>query len=288
MGAGVYRYDTTSDKFTNFTMQDGLNDNNIESVFEDKAGNIWFGTAHGVCRYDGKTFTDITTKESLCKFDINCILEDKNGNFWFGTNGYGVCCYNPSTSAITHFTMEQGLGSNAVQCIFEDKSGNLWLGERAGGVCRYDTTSSRFTQVNGEGYLSSQIMSIIQDKTGNIWFVNLYNGLCRYDGKSYTHFTKDNGLCNDTITSIYADKKENLWLGSDAGHWDTGSAGLCRYNPTTGVSTHFSEKDGITKSNVWTILEENDGTIWVGTKGGLYRYHSPSGKFIEYTYKVNN
>ena len=78
MGAGVYRYDAFSGKFTNFTKQDGLNDNNIESVFEDKAGNLWFGTNNGACRYDGKRFTDVTTKEGLCKFDINCILEDRN------------------------------------------------------------------------------------------------------------------------------------------------------------------------------------------------------------------
>ena len=294
--AGVYRYDALSRRFTNFTMKDGLPTNNVSSILEDRAGNFWFSTESGVCRYDpsaalrtgSKSFTDITSKEGLCKFYVNCILEDRTGNFWFGTNGYGVCRYNPASGAITNFTKEQGLGSNAVQCILEDKAGHLWFGERAGGVCRYDSASGRFTKVNGEGCLSSQIMSIIQDKTGNIWFVNLYNGLCRYDGKSFTHFTEENGLCNDTITCIYEDKKGNLWFGSDAGKSGTGSAGLCRYNPTSGVSTHFTEKDGIAKSNVWTIVEDNDGNIWVGTKGGLYRYHFPSGRFIDYTFKVNS
>ncbi|MBL0262279.1 MAG: hypothetical protein IPQ05_00100 [Leptospiraceae bacterium] len=208
MGAGVYRYDVASDKSTNFTKEDGLNNNNVESVFEDKAGNLWFGTDNGVCRYDGKSFTDVTTKEGLCKSEINCILEDRNGNFWFGTNGYGVCRYNPATGAVTNFTEKQGLGSNGVQCILEDKSGNLWFGERAGGVSRYDSTSGRFTKV--DGCFSSQIMDIREDKTGNIWFVNLYRGLCRYDGKSYTHFTKENGLCNDTIDCIYEDKRETF------------------------------------------------------------------------------
>ena len=287
-GAGVFRFDAATGVRTNLTEKDGLCANNVSCMLEDKTGNLWFGTEVGVCCYDGKSFTDITAKVGLCiKYYVNCILEDRNGNFWFGTNGYGVCRYNPVTGAVTGFTKEQGLGSNAVQCILEDKAGNLWFGERAGGVCRYNTASGRFTKVDGDGYLSSQIMNIIQDKTGNIWFVNLYNGLCRYNGKSFTHLTKENGLCTDTITSIYEDKKGNLWLGSDAGRWETGSAGLCRYNPTSGVSTRFTEKDGITKSNVWTIVEDNDETIWVGTKGGLYRYHSPTGKFIDYTYKVN-
>jgi len=292
--AGVYRYNAATGGFTNFTERDGLCDNNVGSIIEDKAGNLWFSSENGVCRYDGKSFTRFTMNE-MCPFDIGLLLEERNGNFWFGSNGYGICRYNPATGAITHFTKEDGLGSNTVQCMLEDKAGNLWVGERAGGVCRYDTVSGKFIKVNGDGCFSSQIMSIIEDKTGNIWFVNLYDGLCRFDpsaslragGKSlptgqagFTHFTVENGLCSDTITCIYEDKKGNLWFGSDAGKSSTGRAGLCRYNPTSGVSTHFTEKDGITKSNVWTIVEDNDGNIWVCTKGGLYRYHALSGRFI--------
>ena len=284
-GAGVYRYDAATGVRTNLKERDGLCANSVSCILEDKTGNLWFGTEVGVCCYDGKSFTDITTKVGLCiKYYINCILEDRNGNFWFGTNGYGVCRYNPVTGAVTHFTKEQGLSSNAVQCILEDKAGNLWFGERAGGVCRYDTASSRFTKVNGDGYLSSQIMSIIQDKTGNIWFVNLYSGLCRYDGKSYTHFTEGHGLCNDTIDCIYEDKKGNLWFGSDT-KWNTGGGGVCRYDGKS--FTRFSTKEGLANSDVWTVVEDNVGNIWVGTRDGLFRYDSPKGKFIDYTDRVN-
>ena len=127
-------------------------------------------------------------------------------------------------------------------------------------------------------------MDIKEDKTGNIWFVNLYNGLCRYDGKSYTHFTKENGLCNDTIDCIYEDKKGNIWVGSDT-KWNTGGGGLCRYDGKS--FTRFSTIDGLANSDVWTIVEDNDGNIWIGTRGGLFRYHSPSGMFINYTHKMN-
>ncbi len=291
-GAGVYRYDVATGVRANLTERDGLCANNVSCIFEDKAGNLWFGTANGVCRYDGKSFTDMTTKVGLCiKYYVNCILEDRNGNFWFGTNGYGVCRYNPVTGAVTNFTKEQGLGSNAIQCILEDKAGNLWFGERAGGVCRYDTTSGRFTKVNGEGCFSDQIMSIIEDKTGNIWFANLYNGLCRYNPTSseFTHFTEENGICGNVVTCIYEDKKGNLWFSSGvnkSGIIRTESRGLCRYDGKS--YTLFTAKDGLADMDVWTIVEDNDGNIWVGTRSGLFRYHSASGKFINYTYKANN
>ncbi len=285
MGNGIYRYDAVSGKFSHFTKQDGLNDNNCESIYEDKAGNLWFSTENGVCRYDGKSFTNISAKEGLDKFNINCILEDRTGNIWIGSDGWGVCRYNPVSGAVTTFTKEHGLGSNAVQCILEDKTGNLWFGERAGGVCRYDSTSGRFIKVDGEGCFSSQMMNIKEDKAGNIWFVNLYSGLCRYDGKSYTHLTEENGLCNDTINCILIDKVGNLWVGSDT-KWNTGAGGVCRYDGKS--FTRFSTKDGLTNSDVFSIVEDMDGNIWVCTRGGLFRYHSPSGKFIDYTQKVNS
>jgi ligand-binding sensor domain-containing protein len=290
-GKGLYRYDAASGQFSNFTKQDGLNDNYIKSIYADKAGNLWFGTGQGVCFYDGRSFTDITTKKGVCKFDVNCILEDRTGNFWFGMNGYGVCRYDPVSGEITGFTKEHGLGSDAVQCILEDKAGNLWFGERAGGVSRYDPASGRFTSVNGGGCFSNQIMGIIEDRTGNIWFANLYEGLCRYNPLSgeYTHFTEKDGLCGNVVTCIYEDKKGNIWFGSGAnqkGIIKTKPGGLCRYDGKS--FTSFTSTDGLGNMDVLTIVEDNEGHIWVGTRGGLFRYHSHSGRFISYTHKVNS
>jgi streptogramin lyase len=62
---------------------------------------------------------------------------------------------------------------------------------------------------------------VLQDTKGNIWFTN-WIGAYRYDGKSFTTFTKNNGLCNDAVTRIIEDKKGNLWFG--------GNGGLFRYD----------------------------------------------------------
>lgn len=288
IGAGVYRYDGISGKFTNFTMKDGLLSNNVSSLIEDRAGNLWIGTESGVNRYDGKTFTDVTMKNGLCGSFVNCVFEDRTGNLWFGTNGYGVCRYDPRSNEYTHFTKDDGLGSDAVQCIYEDKAGKLWFGERAGGVSIYDLASNRFTKFEGGACLGTQVMSIIEDKTGNIWFANLYEGLCKYNPvtSEFTHITEENGLCSNIVTGIYEDKKGNLWIGSDSANRDKNGGGLCRYDGNS--YKQFTTTDGITQMNVWCVLEDKDGVIWVCTKGGLYRYHSPSGKFIDYTYKINS
>jgi len=164
VGNGVYRYDAFTGHRTILTEREGLCANKVHSIFEDKVGNLWFTTAKGICRYDGKSFTPITIKEGLWNNAVSCILEDKNGNFWFGTNGWGIYRYDPSANktdgkSVIQFTTKEGLGSDAVQCMLQDKSGNIWVGERAGGVCQYNSATGRFTKAKGTCF-SSQIMSI--------------------------------------------------------------------------------------------------------------------------------
>jgi ligand-binding sensor domain-containing protein len=62
----------------------------VIDIYEDKTGNIWFGTLTGASRYDGKSFQNLWMNEGLHNNDINSILEDKHGKFWFGTQGTGL------------------------------------------------------------------------------------------------------------------------------------------------------------------------------------------------------
>jgi ligand-binding sensor domain-containing protein len=71
--------------FTHFTEKEGLIDNKVWCIEQDRTGNLWFGTFHrGVSKYDGKSFTYFTDKEGLTSNYARCILEDKRGNLWFG------------------------------------------------------------------------------------------------------------------------------------------------------------------------------------------------------------
>ena len=85
LGNGIYRYDAVSWKSSHFTKQYGFNDNNSESIYEDEAGNPWFSTNKGVCRYDGKSFTRFSTKEVHTNSDVFSIIENLDGNIWVCT-----------------------------------------------------------------------------------------------------------------------------------------------------------------------------------------------------------
>ncbi|MFN0202997.1 MAG: two-component regulator propeller domain-containing protein, partial [Bacteroidia bacterium] len=130
MSDGAIRYDGKS--FTYFSTKEGLCDNTVASIAEDKAGNIWLGTHNGVVKYDGKTFTNFTEKEGIsgagCK-----ILVDSKGNIWAGTN-HGAFFYNGSyfapfelpKPALEKMSYKWEVGK--VWEIKEDSKGNIWFG----------------------------------------------------------------------------------------------------------------------------------------------------------------
>ena len=145
-------------------------------IYEDKAGNIWFGAS----RYDGKSFRNFTTKDGFPSNSIRLLLEDKTGKLWFGAQGENMFVYDGKT--FTVLKNKDGKAFNNVWSIIEDKKGNIWFGD-VDGLWRYD--GSTFTKVSQRG-----AYAIIEDKKGNIWTTGAVNpngnvwALSRYDAKS--------------------------------------------------------------------------------------------------------
>jgi ligand-binding sensor domain-containing protein/serine phosphatase RsbU (regulator of sigma subunit) len=267
----------------------GMPSSYVNCVYEDKSGNLWFGTnGGGVSKYDGESFMHYTEKEGLNNNDIVSILEDKSGNIWFGTYGGGVSKYDGES--FIHYTEKEGLSNNDVWSILEDKSGNIWFGTYGGGVSKYDpsaklrTGSESFTHyTEKEGLSSNYVRSILEDKSGNLWFGTYGGGVSKYDGESFIHYTEKEGLSNNYVRSILEDESGNLWFATNGG-------GVSKYDPSAKLRTgsesftHYTEKEGLSNNYVWSILEDKSGNLWFGTKGGgVSKYDGES--FIHYTEK---
>jgi ligand-binding sensor domain-containing protein len=165
-----------------------------ERIFEDKAGNIWFGgrTNKGVYRYDGKSVTNLKLEELFQHGPKPKAhnwgwpqVQDKKGNIWFSNWG-GV--YRYDGKSFTSFTEKDGLSGNMVTRIIEDKKGNLWFGGD-GGLTRYDgNTFTRFT--TNDGLPNLGIWSILEDRRGSLWVGTRETGLYLYDGKTLITYSE--------------------------------------------------------------------------------------------------
>ncbi|GAB4018915.1 hypothetical protein GCM10028808_54840 [Spirosoma migulaei] len=173
-GSGVYYYDGKS--FQHVTTEKGLANNQVSTIYEDKAGTIWFGTNGGVSRYDGKSFRNFTIEGGLSTNDVNSILEDKTGKLWFGTRGYTYVYDGKTFSVFSH----KGTSFGDIWSIIEDRKGTIWLGG-GNGLWRFDSGAiTQFTQ--------NPILHVFEDKKGNIWTSSQIApgrfGLFRNDEKS--------------------------------------------------------------------------------------------------------
>lgn len=238
LSKGVARYDGSSLRY--FSTKDGLCGNAVVSVVEDKAGNIWFGTQSGLSRYDGKTFTNFTEAEGLCHFRVSNLLIDKTGTLWVGTWG-GVCVYNGV--AFTPFTVP-----------VPDVD-----------IAPYHSTMNWVTEV-------------MEDSRGNIWFGRDGYGACRYDGRTFTHFTKKDGLASNNVQVIAEDRQGNIWFGSRVAENDhpdpakrTGDGGVNRFDGQKMIQ--FPGVEGLSKNETYAIHTDKAGNVWIGAnKLGVYRY----------------
>jgi ligand-binding sensor domain-containing protein len=226
---------------------------------------MWFGTDHGISRYDGKNWRTYTTNDGLASNNIWVITQDNQDNLWFGTND-GVSCYDGSRWRT--FTNKDGLAGNNVGAIAQDNKGNLWFGTK-GGVSRYDGSNwSTFTHEDGLPYLGSYgaITAIFLDNKCNLWFAAQDGGVSRYDGTTWQAFTigtrpkaTDPMAMPGPLPSVEAiaqDKQGNLWFGTNGG-------GVTRYDGTTWKT--FTSKDGLAGNSISAILTDKQGNVWFAT-----------------------
>jgi len=294
-GEGAYRYNGKS--FANFTTKDGLCNNSVGAIIQDKSGNILLGTNRGICIYDGKKFTKHPVPDTL---SITCMLEDKDGNLWFGTRRNGIYRYNGKTldNFLSNNDHKFNLGNNnqLILDMLQDKNGNIWFSSwNGGGAWRYDgkgfknfippvdyykTNQDKRNSGNPQNtlghlpnsfYAPSQdyitddmIFSMTEDKAGNIWFATRDHGACRYDGKTFTSFGTKEGFLSRGTYAIFEDKNGDLWFTTE-------SDGVWCYDGK--AIKNFTENDGLINNAVMTVLEDSAGNLWFGTKWfGLSRF----------------
>jgi streptogramin lyase len=284
---GIICYDGKA--FTNITLKENLIHFHVLSLFEDKAGNLWFGTVRGgLYKYDGKTFTLFTTENGLTDNTVQCMLEDKAGNIWFGTDA-GVSRYNvvANSGEMLGFTKKDGFTDEHVSSIIEDKTGKLWFGTHDG-IYLFDGKQFSVFE-NKEGLLFKDIRSLLEDKNGNIW-IAMGAGLWRYD-PTVTNDRSFTELMKNPVSYLFEDKAGNIWLSviesnaHDPNVKQDFKMVLLRYDleTTNGNSfTRIIEKYKPKDVQVFGITEDKDGNIWFGTMKGVCRYDAAASKTFTY------
>ena len=291
--------------FNHLTVDDGLSNNDVNAVLQDKTGFIWFGTEDGLNRYDGYKFKifrhDPSDSNSLSDNSIWSLIEDHSGNIWIGTKDGILNKFNPKTEKFTRWEIKSNLTKeNSVKYIYEDSKGNIWVGSYKDGLYRLNISTNKLdhwrSDPNDEKTLShNYVQAINEDNSGNI-LIGTYIGFNVFNPNSKNQEFKryfQNGNTNNHLSNnlIWAFSKSTInsnitWIGT--------------YNNLTKFDSERSLFEIIKIPNPdnllygtgsGSVLEEvidGENIIWTDSYSGLLRMNLNTGETTRFRNDENN
>ncbi len=286
----------TTLKFKKLTSNEGLSQNFISDIYQDKYGFIWIGTKDGLNRYDGYEFKvyrhnpfDTT---SLSGNFIHTIFEDSKGKLWVGSNSLDL--FIPENNAFKRIDLNlrnssaDPTRSNKINSITEDLNGYLWLGTDDG-LIRYEPqsgTSRLFYQQQERGTSLSDNLILSLATDDSLIIIGTQNGMKLLNIKKVTAdsatFTRISHLpaselitSKRTILTQFRYSSQIIYAGTPSG--------LIKINLSTRES-EFIPYRGHTFFPFWhnrilSIVQDKNGNLWFACSGGLVIYNPISGYF---------
>jgi signal transduction histidine kinase/ligand-binding sensor domain-containing protein len=279
-------------RFAHVSTPHGLSQTRVQQIVQDDQGFLWFGTQHGLNRYDGYTFRVFTHDpariHSLGGVYIFSLFKDRAGYLWIGSDD-ALDRFDPRTETFTHYRLQRPGADETGVTVFhinQDHEGEIWLATGSG-LFRLDPDTGRTTLFQHDltdslSLASNDVKSTLEDRNHRFW-VATRSGLDEFDrstGKVRLHVPISKPVREFLA---YEDRDGLLWLGYASG----GGAGLSSYDPKSNVLSDyaFAAKDvrSAAFTGIYAIAQDHDGALWLGTGGmGLLKLDRSAKKFLRY------
>lgn len=292
-------------KFESFTTNEGLSNNSVVDIENDKDGGLWMATWDGLNYFDGHKFVTykhhINNKNSIPGNYVLDVDRDAKGTIWIFTNEGKVARY---------------LGNQQFQNFqFVGKPANLTISKKGNALVRvgsnyYEFVKGAFVKSANNSiqtekyqvfrdmllakYPSLIINDILKDKTGNIWIATRRDGLYIIPNSSRNlqnaqidHYVFDlyspYSFNSNEIVRLHTDIFGNVWLGQKDGGVSMayqGSELISSVTPHPVIYPHLPSE------TIRAITKDFSGQVWLGYyTQGLYYYDYPTGCYLQYTFK---
>jgi signal transduction histidine kinase/ligand-binding sensor domain-containing protein len=272
------------------------------ALHRGERGTVWVGTTIGVHVVERGGAVGWRMGKQIARLPgpVSVMLEDAAGSLWIGTRHDGL--WRKSVHGTEHWGVAEGMPDNAIRTLFVDDEKNLWVGMLTGGLSRWregafapigteervsrgyaavpfaDSRGDLWLGTWGEGLFrrhagvvervslpgvpnAEPIRSMAEDREGKVWVGTWFHGVYRYDGRRFTQFLTGAESPGNAMSVLLASRVGALWVGT----YD----GVLRYPrgvPVVGKAEHLLPGRLVT-----TMLEDDDGSVLVGTATGLFR-----------------
>lgn len=262
---------SSSHYFRQYTINEGLSNNAVYSIFQDSKGRMWFGTIDGLHSFDGqriRVWRNDSGEISLGNI-IYSIAEDNMQRLWIASDA-GLALLNLKTEQFTPFQVKTHAGSSIHSCVSDvylDSRKNMWVCTTEQGVFCYNLASGVLRQFTAPNQLpSDRIKDVMEDKNGVIWITTLNRGICSYNPVSDKFKSYPCEQCERNLI-IFEDSHANLWVGN-AGQ------GLFLLDRKTGsLEQKIKPENSQALLQIRSIVERQTGVLLLASDEGLIAYN---------------
>jgi len=253
----------TLGKWVYYDHANGLSNNFVWTIFQDKDGNIWAGTNNGgVNRFDGTTWTSYTVYDGLESNTVYAVAQDKDGDIWFGTEeGLNILIGGVMN------TLDSIEGEPFIPVtLLHDSQQRMWAGTPGDGIVVFTgdnympfpitfTANEKFNFVN----------ALVEDNSGTIWIAT-EGGAIFYKNDEFGLYDSTSGLYNNEVSYIIQDSWGDMWFATINGEY------LTRYDGTN--SEYVFMFNGYVSASVYAMAEDRSGNIWfASSNAGIVKYN---------------
>lgn len=308
-------------RFESLSVEQGLSDITVRSIYQDEVNRIWIATFDGLNCYDGNSIREFRQQtwknQTINTHRISAITGNQNGLLFlksisgviefdlhtermskiYDKNAYAFCYHEGALWLSTqHYIRKYDVASKKIVYSYKlpfpdiivnnmivDASNEIWLVTRNYGLLAFSPEKGMLKRY----FDKTHGRTILEDRDGNLWYTTQTSGVYVIDRngvikKRYVHNPVDNNSISDGYNrAITQDAEGNIWLGTNLGL-------TCIHSNSNRISRYRSSTlpSSLQSSSINTLITDNRGTIWIGTYFGGVSYFNPG--MQHYSYIVSN
>ena len=289
-GKGIVVYNNQTHEISEYKFDNSYFDSNnskIHSILKDNSGNLWLAVYQkGVIlipartnsfKYIGHKSMDKNNIGSSC---ITSFCKDHNGVLWVGTDNDGVYAITEKGERIKHFTPANHPNSipSTIIKIYEDSEQNIWVGSFINGMGKLNRQTGECSyqyklEDKNNNYIQ-RVYDFDEDNDKRLWIATMGFGLFYYDlrTKEFVSVQSNSLPINEWIGCLHYANDNQLYVGTYDGV-------SCVDLNTTDYQSHKI----LSQHVIYSIHEDADGVIWIGSSEGLASWNKETKELMTYT-----